>query len=223
MMHSSNPLPKEKMTAYQRWELASFDAPVVEKNVVVAPPVITQEEIDRREQELAQLRLDAEREGYEAGLIKGCELGLAEGRSKAEEERQILLGLSKEFSQELERVHTEVAGELLDLALDIAKAMLKTALEVRPDLVIPIVSEAIHYIPGVQQPAVLNLHHEDAEIVRERMGDELAQSGWRIVEDPELTRGGCRVDTPSNQIDASLELRWQRVCAALGKEVSWME
>jgi len=73
-------------------------------------------------------------------------------------------------------------------------------------------------------------------LVRERIGDELAKTGWQLTEDATLEAktgwqltedatleaGGCRVETPSNQIDAALPVRWQRLVAALGKQTDWL-
>jgi hypothetical protein len=33
-----------------------------------------------------------------------------------------------------------------------------------------------------------------------------------------MERGGCRIETASNQIDAATSDRWQRIAASLGKE-----
>jgi flagellar assembly protein FliH len=84
------------------------------------------------------------------------------------------------------------------------------------------VREAIRYLPAVQQPAILVLHPDDAPYVKERLQDELAQADWRIVEDPDVQRGGCRVETATNQIDASIGTRWQRIARALGKPSDWL-
>ena len=78
------------------------------------------------------------------------------------------------------------------------------------------------YLPSLQQPALLMLHPDDAEIVRAGIGHELDKSGWRIVEDAQLERGGCRVDTASNQIDAQIASRWQRLTASLNADVDWL-
>ena len=115
-----------------------------------------------------------------------------------------------------------IAEEMLDLGLDLAKAMLKTALEIRPELVLPVVAEAIRYLPTLQQPALLFLHPEDAMLAREFIGEELTKAGWRVTEDVLLERGGCRVETPTNQIDGSMQVRWQRIAGALGKNSDWL-
>ncbi len=75
----------------------------------------------------------------------------------------------------------------------------------------------------LQQPAILMLNPLDAEIVRNAIGEELDKGGWRVVEDAQIGRGGCKVDTASNQIDAQAASRWQRLTNALGKnDVEWL-
>jgi flagellar assembly protein FliH len=115
-----------------------------------------------------------------------------------------------------------IANEVLDLALHLSRAMLRTVLEVRPELVIPVVREAIEYLPMLQQPALLVLNPQDAEIVRSGIGEELDKGGWRVVPDPTVARGGCKVDTATNQIDAQVGARWQRLAHSLGKNLDWL-
>ena len=103
-----------------------------------------------------------------------------------------------------------------------ARALLKSALAIRPELVIPIVREAVRYLPAVQQPALLFLNPDDAVLVNDQIGDELTKLGWQIAGDAKLTPGGCRVETANNQIDASLPARWQRLAASLSKESDWL-
>jgi len=225
----SNLLPKEKQTAYQRWELASFGddrpshQPLPPPPKPLAPEPPSEEAIARLNAQLALLREDARVEGYDAGIAEGREAGLTEGRSQATEELQHLRQLAESFGNEIARANEVIADDLLNLALDIAKAMLKTALAVKPELVLPIVGEAVRYLPSLQQPALLFLHPDDVALVQERMNDELTKAGWRIAEDMSLQRGGCRIETASNQIDASITSRWERISASLGKDTSWID
>jgi flagellar assembly protein FliH len=59
-------------------------------------------------------------------------------------------------------------------------------------------------------------------MVREAIGEELDKGGWRVVEDAAIARGGCKLDTASNQIDAQVGARWQRLANALGKNMDWL-
>lgn len=214
-------IPKEKLSAYQRWELASFgdDRPSTQQtNEATAKQAAEQ---------LAKLREQAQQQGFDEGhaegYAQGRAAGLEAGRAEAAREALRMQQVANAFGSEVARVDEAIAGDMLDLALDLAKAMLKTALKVRPELVLPIVGEAVRYLPNVQQPALLALHPHDAELVRSHMADELTKAGWRVSEDPQMEQGGCRIETASNQIDATPAVRWQRIADALGKQSDWLE
>jgi flagellar assembly protein FliH len=213
---SSTIIPKEQMSAYQRWEMASFgdDRPSAQQNTAA---------IAKAAEQLALQREEARHQGYADGLEQGHAAGLQAGRAEAAQEAMRLAQIASAFSSEVTRADETVADDMLNLALDLAKAMLKAALKVRPELVLPIVGEAIRYLPSVQQPALLVLNPQDADIVRSHMKDELDKAGWRIAEDVQMESGGCRVETASNQVDASAPVRWQRIADALGKQADWLE
>lgn len=213
-------LPKEQQSAYQRWELASFgDDRVGSQQRVRADNRPTAEQLEQ----LAADREAARQQGYQEGLSKGYEDGIAKGRTQTERERQQLLQIARNFGDEVANANELIASDVLTLALDVAKAMLKTALPAKPELVLPVVKEAINYLPTVQQPALLVLNPIDAALVSGQMSAELTAAGWRIVEDAHMQRGGCRVETASNQIDATVSSRWQRIAAALSTDSSWMD
>jgi flagellar assembly protein FliH len=220
-------LPKEQQSAYERWEMASLDVavPPAAMPVAEAERSAAQQQEQQQQQQVEQLtrmRLQAQEQGQIEGQAQGLAQGLAEGRAAAAQERAVLVALATGFTHEIARANELIAADLLQLALDIARAVLKTALEVHPELVLPIVTEAIRYLPTVQQPALLALHPLDVPIVTERLGTELASAGWVLTADAHMQRGGCRVDTPAHQIDATLDGRWQRIAAALGVQSDWL-
>ena len=242
-------ISKEQQSAYQRWEMTSFGderpsalaqrAAEAEKAAAARayePPQQQQQPPQPAIQlptaeELEAIRAAAHDEGYAEGLdagqaaghAAGYEEGLALGRAEAAEELDHLRRLATTFGDAVTEADETISNDVLELALHLARGMVRTAFDVKPDLILPVVREAIDYLPNLQQPALLMLHPEDALIVRSSIGHELDKSGWRIVEDESLARGGCRVDTASNQIDAQIASRWQRLTHALGKNLDWLE
>lgn len=208
---------EDEQSTCQPWELASFEAePHSITNADYAGislPTIEQ---------ISAIEEQARHEGYQAGLAEGLAKGLAEGREQAAVEAARLRDLADAFTGELSQADETISQQVLDLSLDLARALLKSALAIRPELVIPMVREAVRYLPSLQQPAMLYLNPDDAVLVKERIGDELAKLGWHLTDDARLEPGSCRVETASNQIDASLPTRWQRLAAALGKESDWL-
>ena len=180
--------------------------------------------------ELEEIREAARAEGYaegrEEGLLEGRTTGHNEafeaGQQETAEEMAQLRAIAATFSNAVAAADETIAADVLDLALHLARSMVRSALDIRPELVIPIVREAIDYLPVLQAPAVLALNPDDIDIVRAALSDELDKGGWRVVADPQIGRGGCKVDTASNQIDAQAAARWARISHALGKNVEWL-
>jgi flagellar assembly protein FliH len=70
-------------------------------------------------------------------------------------------------------------------------------------------------LPVSSRNISLILHPEDASLVRETYELSESELGWRIVEDPVLARGGCRISTETSQVDATLESRLATLIAPL--------
>jgi flagellar assembly protein FliH len=198
----SDMVAKEKLTAYQRWELPTFD--IAKEDIAMTAKLPTAAEVEHIHQQ-------AHEEGYQAGA------------QKARDEAQRLAGIIGALDKELQQVDQQVAQNLLDLAMEIAKQMLQQALKVKPELILSVVNEAISELPHFSQHVQLILHPSDAELVRSKMGEQLGHAGWKIFEDVQMERGGCRVETANSQIDASLTTRWKRVVSSIGQDSSWLE
>ncbi len=219
-------IAKEQLTAWQRWELASLDEPGG-KTAPAGNQPPTVGELDR-------LREDARKEGLAAGLAEGRQQGHAEGletghraglelaaRESAQQAAQ-WQSLLEGFDRELVQADRNVSAELLSLACDIAACMIKTVLPVKPELVLPLIEQAIAALPVAQRNGKIHLNPDDAALVRNPLHEELAQQGWQIVENSQLARGGCRIETHSNLVDATLATRWERLMRALGQNTEWI-
>ncbi|CAN7251292.1 flagellar assembly protein FliH [Massilia sp. LjRoot122] len=232
-------IPKEQQSAYQRWEMTSFgdERPSTQaRRAAMAPPpapepveIVPHMALPTIE-ELEAIREQARAEGYAEGLQEGRAAGHAEGYAdgaragqiETEGELENLRAIAAGFSDAVVQADETIAHDVLELALRLARGMVRTAFDVRPELILPVVQEAIGYLPVLAQPATLTLNPEDAEIVRQAMGQELIKGGWRIVDDAMMARGGCKVDTASNQIDAQAQARWARLTHALQSNVDWL-
>ncbi len=200
----SSVIPKERLSAYQRWELGSFDPAPREALAVKLPTA----------EELEHLHQSAREEGYAAGY--------AEGLAQAREHAERLKALGEAWALALARFDEEVAEALTRLALDIASHVLRTALAVRPQLVTAAVKEAMAAVPHSAGHPRLLMHPDDAALVRSLLAHELEHGGWKLVEDPAVERGGCRVESAATSVDATLAGRWERVVAALRDEQTWI-
>jgi flagellar assembly protein FliH len=213
----SNSFAKGKETAFQRWEMASFgDVQNSSLSRVSAAEKSTQAELVQLR---AQVREEAYtagyKEAYEAGYNEGRQAGYAEMQVEAQRQIQALVQLQNNFSAELAKAHDLVGDDLIALAIDIAEAMTRTQLRIDREAIVAIVQEAIAHLPIIQQPAQIHLHPEDLRVVKELAGQELESAGWKLMSDSHLERGGCKVETAQNLVDASKEVRWARIVSAM--------
>ena len=131
--------------------------------------------------------------------------------------------LAASFSAETVDLDQQLAQQVLDVALEVARQMLRTALDLKPELVLPVVQDAIRSLPVLGEERRLSLHPLDAALVRDLSGESLKASGWIIVEDASMARGGCVVSTSHGEVDATLDARWRRIVGALGRDDGWLE
>lgn len=213
---SASAIPKEQLTAYQRWEMASFDAVTPDQQAQRA-----RVQAEENARTVSQILKQVRQEAYDEGLKAGYQDGLAQSATRLAEEREQLRQLTANFQQALAMQDVKLAESVLALALELAKAMMKSKLQADPHAVIPVVLDAMHYLPQVKQPARLMVHHEDAQVLRVHLGDELKEQGWQLVEDSSIERGGCLVETADNQIDATNEVRWKRLTQGLSRYDEW--
>ncbi|MDD2721909.1 MAG: flagellar assembly protein FliH [Gallionella sp.] len=216
--NSGAPVVKEQLTAYQRWELASFDAPTI-KSAPLSQPLLSA--VDSAEQiaaEQQRVREQAQQEGYAVGH----QTGYAEGLQQAKAETTLLHTLMENLQTAISQLDEQLAQSLLDLSLEIARKMVLESIKVNPEIILKIVSTAIGNLPHFNQNAHLIMHPQDAELVREQMGEQLAQAKWQIFTDEHVERGGCRVETAHSHVDATNQARWQHVVESIGQDKSWL-
>lgn len=212
--------PKERLTAWQRWELPAFDLDPPNTVPFAADNLPTAAQIEQMHQ---QAHEEGHQAGYQAGHAEGYQAGHAEGAQNGREESRRMTEIMHALEQDLQSMDKQVSQNLLDLALEIAKQMLHQAIRVKPELLLGVVQSAISELPHFNQHAHLVLHPADAELVRAQMGEQLSHTGWKVFEDAQMARGGCRLETAHSQIDATLATRWQRVVSAIGQDDKWLE
>jgi flagellar assembly protein FliH len=218
-MLMSNLTPKGQMSAFQRWEMASFGDERQSKlndQAVLADAVSQKDKVD-----IDIAKENARREGSALGFREGYAQGIEEGKNagKTELDAEIiqLQALIANFAEQVSRANQTIGQDLLDLAVDLAQAMTRSKFEFDPEIIIPIVRDAIEHLPSIHQPAQLFLHPADALILKNQMSEELDQAGWRVISDPHIERGGCKLETAQNLIDATFATRWQRLTEHLNR------
>jgi flagellar assembly protein FliH len=234
-------IPKEKLSAYERWELASFDdddtpaslpakpgareLPISPSSLApqpnakaTPPPPTPASPSGPSPEEIEALRAAALKKGFEEGF----KTGELEGKKTAASEAAKIAALLGRLRTDLTELENEVAEDLLALAVDIAQRMVHTTLKVKPELLLPIVRDAIAALPNSEGAVSLHLHPNDAALLRQHLPEMSGHDTWRVIDDERLAVGGCRVLCGGSEVDATTASRWRLIVEALGHDSSWL-
>ncbi len=183
-------------TAYERWEV-----PVVES---VGP--MTAEQLHGAYEE-------AFAEGREAGYQHGYAAGQEAAQADLGPKVKLFEALLDLLAEPVRQLDEAVEESLLALAFAVARQLVRRELKTEPGQVVAAVRQAMAALPLSSRNMRLYLHPEDVPLVREALSIDEGAGRWAIVDDPLLTRGGCRVESDSSRIDASVESRLAAVVA----------
>ncbi len=174
---------------------------------------------------LEALQQQAWDEGFALGRREGRAQGHTEARARVETEHaqamRRLRALFDVLAHPLARLDEEVEVAVADLAMLVARHLVRRELKAERGEVIGVVREAIGMLPVSARNPRIHLNPEDVELVRDVLALDESVPGWRIEADPLVSRGGCLVETATSFIDATVESRLTAIVArAFGGERS---
>ena len=178
-------------------------------------PLVEEGEEDCRQpltaRQLEEIQQQARQEGFEQGLQQGREAGQQEFAERLAYLEGIVASLDKPF----EDLDQSVEQQLAELAMLVARQLVRRELQTEPGQVIAVVREALGALPLSARNVRLAVNPEDAAMIREALSLRDEGQAIQVVDDPVQSRGGCRVLTDSSQINATVESRLNAVIAAV--------
>lgn len=176
-----------------------------------------QAELDELKKIREQASLEGYTEGLELGRQKGQEQGLREGHAKSKEAyktlaknvTEVLQNLSLPLQEQQDAVHHALAN----VAIKIARAVVKRELACTTDALVSIVQEALAVLPSGANLVRIHLHPDDVTCLEAL---ELPQwQDYQLVADAQCQRGDCLVKTPQSLVDFTVSTRFEQTILQL--------
>lgn len=227
-------IPSEEVGVVTRWQFGSMDGGGL---IAAGPqgqagadlPVDVGEAALEAQQVLNQKACD---DAYAQGVAHGQEQASLEWQRRmdeyvagqGQEAARRLNGVLNTLEESLADMQQRMAQEVLLLACDIARQVVRQELSVNPNALQPVVREAVRLLVADGRPAFVRLNLADLETLAEPLREEYAgHPGVQWVADANVSAGGCLVESAGTVVDGSLDKRWQRAVAALGLQSAWQE
>lgn len=220
MRTASRFIPGEEIGSVAQWRFGDVDS----------------EALSAFERERA--RLDAEAQARDAvARQQGYAEGFEQGRLQAEQDAQrrlesYLQGQGQETAQRLaqviasagaqmEEAAQQMARSVLELGCEVARSVLRQELSVNPNVLQPLIREALSVLAEQGKAASVRLHPLDLDMMGDALRAEFASLSLVLVPDAGLSPGGCLVSSAGTVVDATLQGRWQRALAQIGIQSVW--
>jgi flagellar assembly protein FliH len=196
---TSKTLESEDLTAYERWEL----------------PLVNDPDASATAEELQTIQKQAYNEGFALGQKEGFE----QKKQELEINAASLCSIIEILSEPLKDLDEDIVNQLAELSMLVAKQVVRRELHTEQGEIVGIVREAMNALPASTRKITLNIHPDDAELIRNAFSldndDESGELRWKVVEDPIISRGGCKISSENSRIDATVEARLNRVISTI--------
>ena len=232
--HYTRFIPGEELGDVTRWEFGDVhDAGTLRPLMAPAPLLEPEPEppaaYDEAEQQ-ALLR-QAHEEGHARGLAEGQaqerlvarqqldDYVAGQGREAAERLAQV----AQSLQDSLAGLQQAMAQDVLQLACDIARQVVRREVLGNPQAMLPVVREALAMLAAESRPATVRLHPDDWAALEKPLREEFASPRIDWQADAAVQPGDCLVESAGMVIDGTLDKRWSRAIAALGLTTAWRE
>ena len=232
MMPSSNQrtyarfIPSEEVGDFTQWKFGAVDG-----SDLIEPESEPEVEIPVEVDEAAQQALNQQAcdDAYAEGFAQGQAQTALEWQQRMDayiaqqgrEMAQRLQGVVQTLDASLIDMQQDMAQQVLELACDIARQVVRQELSVNPSALQPVVREAVGMLVTEGRPALVRLHPDDMEAMAQTLREEMDSPGVQWMADASVPPGGCLVESAGTVVDGSLDKRWQRAIAALGLQSPW--
>jgi len=153
--------------------------------------------ISRAHQEAIGIKEEAQKEGYENGL-----------QEAQQDIKQLTEALSQFFDTKTQ-VYEELAPEILEISVEVAKKIIKKEIETDRHILINTVIEALDNISKNEKKITIRVSTEDFEIAQnsipEIMSTTQTEAKIIVVADDKIIQGGALIETSNGIIDATFE------------------
>lgn len=220
----SNPyskfIPGEEIQGFSSWRFGEMGA----APLLPEPPSVKPAQVDDQSEAHRQ-------QGFAEGFVQGAAQARLEAQREineyihqhAQTTAHEMAAMIKSLEAQLLEIEQAAAEQVLVLACELARQIMRHEVQVHPQSLLPVIKEALGQVLVESKVKRLRLHPQDMAHIQEHLSQELADTPVTLVPDASIVRGGCVLEATHVTVDATMEGRWRRALASLGLTLKWPE
>jgi flagellar biosynthesis/type III secretory pathway protein FliH len=147
------------------------------------------------------------KQAYHAGYETGYAACREDSAAKTEECVSEFRSMIDDLASQRKRLIKESEGAVLKVACDIARRIVAGSAEVREEVVLEVVKNALNYVADMQK-VTIRVNPRDYEVLMQCESewlDSARAGGVKISEDARIKPGGCLIEGESGSVEAQLD------------------
>ncbi len=147
------------------------------------------------------------KEAYAKGYAEGHDKGLLQAQTETNRRLQTLDMVLNALAKPYEDLNQQALDTLAKLAGKIARCLVKRELRTEPETIIALVRDTVSILNSSAEKLNVFLNPDDAQLIQTITRTSAEKSRWKIIDDPLIPRGDCRVTSRDATVDGSLQSR----------------
>jgi flagellar assembly protein FliH len=147
------------------------------------------------------------KEAYAKGFAEGHDKGLLQAQTETNRRMQTLDALLSAMAKPYDDINQQTLDTLAALAGKIARCLVKRELRTEPETIIALVRDTVSILNSSAEKLNVYLNPDDAALIQTITRTSSEKSRWKLIDDPMIPRGDCRVTSRDATVDGSLMAR----------------
>ncbi|MEA3546735.1 MAG: FliH/SctL family protein [Thermodesulfobacteriota bacterium] len=177
--------------------------------------------LSENEEMIEKARAEAEeieKQAYDKGFARGEEEGMTSGRAKFDDRLLQAANLIRELEKARSDIHRRYEDDLLPLIKTMVDRLVNYEVSVNSQVIMACLRDAMEFVVA-RSTVKVHLHPVDLERINKMEQDDPEILSGRqqveLVADPDISEGGCFLETEFGEIDATIENRREQLYEAV--------
>jgi len=170
--------------------------------------------VDEANAQLNTRLLQEKKEEYQKGVKAGIQQAQQQLQNQVNQSLKILTQITSNLSSQLDQIKEDQEQELLAFIISMARKVIDTEIETNPVIILNVLKNALNLLNEREEVKIL-VNPKDWLTVKENINKLNLQIDLpkqiEIVNVPEISPGGCRLEFKSGSIDADIDTQFEEI------------
>jgi flagellar assembly protein FliH len=158
---------------------------------------------------------DSFEEEKKRAFEQGYQEAVAQAQAEWSEKLDLINSIAEALNQPLKDIDRLVQEKSTELAISIAKQIIRRELSLNSGQIVSAVKQAIELIPKDGEQINIHINPKDEQHVKQLFSSDEKLSKYNVIKDPTISVGGCKAITDYSLVDLTVDKQVATIAAQI--------